>query len=124
MNDPEVTMSDNPTNSNLIATRKALKAATIALSIARGVPAPLKSLADQVIRSATSVPANLEEGHGRTGRDRSQHWRYAYASAREVDVHLRLLAESDAVDRRQAEKSIKLFDEVRAMTWRLLHPRR
>jgi four helix bundle protein len=41
------------------------------------VPAPLKSIADQVIRSASSVAANLAEGCGRTGRDRLQFWRIA-----------------------------------------------
>jgi len=62
------------------------------------VPAPLRSLADQVVRSATSVAANLSEGHGRSGRDRPQHWRIAYASAKEVDTHLRLLVGAGAVD--------------------------
>ena len=54
----------------LNALTTALEAAGIALAIARRVPAPLKSLADQVVRSATSVAANLSEGHGRSGRDR------------------------------------------------------
>jgi len=87
------------------------------------VPAPLKSLADQVIRSASSVPAELAEDHGQLGRDRIHHWRIAYASAKEVDCHLRLLAQASAVDGSQAGKAIGLFDEVRAMTWRLLHPK-
>jgi four helix bundle protein len=82
----------------------------------------LKSLADQVIRSGASVPANLSEGHGRTGRDRTHHWRIAFASANEVDTHIRLLSRSDSVDHRQATKALNLFDEVRAMTWRLLNP--
>ena len=66
MNDPEVIMLDPLTNSNLIAYRKALEAAGIAIALVARVPAPLKSLADQVIRSAASVPANLAEGHVKT----------------------------------------------------------
>ena len=56
MNDPEVTMLDALPNSNFIAYRKALEAASISLALVTRVPAPLKSLADQVIRSASSVP--------------------------------------------------------------------
>ena len=86
------------------------------------MPAPLKSLADQVIRSASSVPANIAEGHGRFGRDRLHHWRIAYGSAKEVDCHLRLLFHAGAVNPTRAQEALNLFDEVRAMTWRLLHP--
>ena len=123
MNDREVTMSHALPATNLIAYDKALSAAGSAIKLVKRVPAPLKSLADQVIRSAASVPANLAEGHGRSGRDRTHHWRIAFASAKEVDCHLRLLMEAGAVDRQQATRPIDLFDEVRAMTWRLLHPR-
>ncbi|MEE4272666.1 MAG: four helix bundle protein [Thermoanaerobaculales bacterium] len=109
-------------NSNLIATEKAVEAAANAIALARKVPAPLKSIADQVIRSASSVPANLAEGHGRFGRDRAHHWRIAYASAKEVDVHLRVLCLSGAVPLGKAMTTLHLFDEVRAITWKLLHP--
>jgi len=120
MNDPEVTMLDALPNSNLTAYRKAIEAAGTAIDLARRVPAPLKSLAGQVIRSAASVPANIAEGHGRIGRDRTHHWRIAYASAKEVDCHLRLLCVSGAVHRGKAMAVLQLFDEIRAMTWRLL----
>ena len=122
MNDPEVTMNNVLPNSNLIAYRKALRAAAEAISLVRRVPAPVRTLADQVVRSASSVPANLAEGHGRSGRDRMHHWRIAYGSAKEIDCHLQLLIASKAVDRQQATSVLQLFDEVRAMTWRLLHP--
>ena len=122
MTSPELTMNNAPTKNNLIATEKAIQAAADAVSMARRVPAPLKSIGDQVIRSAGSVPANLEEGHGRLGRDRAHHWRIAYASAKEVAVHLRILCLSGAVPRGKAINTLNLFDEVRAMTWRLLHP--
>ena len=102
---------------------KARVAAGIAISLVLRVPAPLKSLADQVIRSASSVPANLAEGHGRSGRDRIHHWRLAYGSAKEVDTHLRLLACAGAINASKADSAIRLFDKVRAMTWRLLHPK-
>jgi four helix bundle protein len=122
MNHPEATMNNALPNSNLLVTEKAVEAAADAIGLARQVPAPLKSVADQIIRSAASVPANLAEGHGRFGRDRAHHWRIAYASAKEVDVHLRVLCLSGAVPRGKAMTTLHLFDEIRAMTWKLLHP--
>jgi four helix bundle protein len=77
-----------------------------------------------VIRSASSVAANLAEGNGRSGRDRAHLWRIAYASAKEVDSHLRLLAQAGAIDRTRVDDALELFDQVRAMTWRLLYPPR
>jgi four helix bundle protein len=124
MNDPEVTMSDARTTTDLIAHSKALQAAGAAISLVMRVPAPLKSIADQLIRSASSVPANLAEGHGRSGRDRQHFWRIAYASAKETDSHLRLLAHAGVVDAAVAADVLEIFDEVRAMTWRLLNPKR
>jgi four helix bundle protein len=121
MNDPEVTMTNTLTNTKLIAHEKALEAAGDAITLVMRVPAQLKSIADQVIRSASSVPANLAEGHGRAGRDRFHFWRIAYASAKEVDSHLRLLAQAGAINRTKTEKVLSTFDEVRAMTWRLLN---
>jgi len=122
MNDPEVTMNNVLPTRNLIAYEKAIEAATEAIALVKRAPSPLKSLADQVIRSSSSVPANLAEGHGRFGRDRIHHWRISYASAKEVDCHLRLLMGANAIDPRRATIALGLFDEVRAMTWRLLHP--
>ena len=123
MNEPEVTMSNPLTNTNLMAHEKALEAAGVAITLAMRVPAPLKSIADQLIRSASSVAANLAEGHGRSGRDRLHFWRIAYASAKEVDSHLRLLEKAGAVNRTKIERALQTFDEVRAMTWRLLNRR-
>lgn len=116
-------MSDVPISSNLVAFDEAVEAAGAAMALAMRVPAPLKSIADQVIRSASSVPANLAEGHGRSGRDRPHLWRMACASAKEVGCHLRLLASADAIDKVTAQRALETFDEIRAMTWRLLHPK-
>jgi four helix bundle protein len=124
MNDPEVTMPDSLADTGLIAHRKALAAAGTAIRLVMRLPPPLKPIADQVIRAASSVPANLAEGHGRCGRDRVHMWTIAYASAREVDSHLRLLAATGAVNPAAAKTALGEFDQVRAMTWRLLHPLR
>jgi four helix bundle protein len=51
------------------------------------------------------------------------HWRIAYGSAKEVDTHLRLLVHTDAINTNRAEDALDLFDQVRAITWRLLHPK-
>jgi four helix bundle protein len=122
VHDPEVTMSTTHRHSTLIAHDKALEAAGTAIRLVMRVPTPLKSIAEQAIRAAASVPANLAEGAGRCGRDRHNLWRIAYASAMEVDSHLRLLARAGAVDGSRAAAAMAAFDEVRAMTWRLLHP--
>ena len=63
MNDPEVIMSDACQDNQLIVYSKAIEAAGEAISLVRRVPAPVKSLADQVIRSASSVPANIADFH-------------------------------------------------------------
>ena len=123
MNDQEVPMLDARPTSELVVHSKALVAAGTAIKLVMRVPAPLKSIADQVIRSASSVPANLAEGQGRSGRDRQHFWRIAYASAKEVDSHLRLLAHAEVVDGPGTASVLATFDEVRAMTWRLLNPR-
>ena len=59
----------------------------------------------------------------RVKQDRSNHWRIAYASAKEVDSHLKLLAHAGAISQTAARDVMKAFDQVRAMTWRLLNPR-
>ena len=123
MNNPEVTMHDVQRTTRFDALEKATTAAGIAISLVIRVPAPLKPIADQIIRSASSVPANLAEGAGRTGRDRLHHYSIAYGSAKEVDTHLRLLIGAGAIDSTRAESSLDIFDDVRAMTWRLLHPK-
>ena len=123
MNNPEVTMHYSQPGNDLIAYAVALEAAAATLALVRRVPAPFKSLADQLIRAASSVPANLTEGHGRFGRDRMNHWRIAYGSAKEVDAFLRLLVDTGSIDRAKARVALDMFDRVRALTWRLIHPR-
>ncbi|MEP0774403.1 MAG: four helix bundle protein [Acidobacteriota bacterium] len=123
MNTTRTTPPPSTPNRSLTAHQLALEAGGTTVALALQLPAPLRTLADQLIRAASSVPANLAEGAGRAGRDRFHHWRIAYASALEADSHLRLLLRAGAVDA-AAQGAIELFDRVRALTWRLIHPRR
>ena len=111
-------------NNTFIALEKAVEAAGMVLDLVEAAPTQLKSLADQAVRAAVSVPANIAEGNGKTGRARSHSFGIALAEAREIDPHLRLLSRSRHVNRALAAKAISRFDEVRAMVWRLMHPRR
>ena len=123
MNNPEVTMHEFRSCRGFQAHEKGVEAAGIAIGLALKVSAPSRSVGDQVIRSASSVAANLAEGHGRDGKDRAYHFRVAFGSAKEVETHLGILLTAGAVDRVRADQALRLFDDVRAMTWRLLHPR-
>ena len=116
-------MPDACRTTDLAAHAKALQAAGTAIRLVMRVPSPLKPIADQLIRSASSVPANLAEGHGRSGRDRQHFRRIAYGSTKEADSHLRLLAHARVIDGARAADVLEAFDEVRAMTWRLLNPK-
>jgi len=95
-----------------IAHDNALEAAGETIALALKGPAPLKPIADQLIRAANSAPANLAEGRGRIGTGRMHFSRACSASAREVDSHLRLLARAGVVDSRPVAKALATFDEV------------
>jgi len=73
---------------------------------------------------ATWVTHSFERGLSRrSAKHEAGHWRIADASAKDVDTHPRLLAGAGAVDAGRARSAPDLFDQVRAMTCRLLHPR-
>ncbi len=44
-------------------------------------------------------------------------------TAEEIDTDLHLLVGANAIDKARAVTALHLFDDVRAITWRLLHPR-
>ena len=108
----------------LDAHRVAIEAAALILRLGGDTPRKLSELADQLTRTAVSVAANLAEGAGRSGKDRSYHWCIAYGSALENRSHLELLQLTAVVEEAQAREALELLDRVCTMTWRLLHPRR
>ena len=79
------------------------------------------SLAQQIVRSASSIAANLGEGNRRQGKDRLHFFRIAAGSAEETRVHLRVARAFGWVRAGDVEVALGLIDRVLAMTWRLTH---
>ncbi len=75
-----------------------------------------KEIADQLIRSATSIPANLAEGYG--GRSRKEYLSFLFnarKSLTETDYWLLLAAERGLVKKEEAEKLQNGYAEVLKM---------
>jgi len=81
-------------------------------------------LARQMKRSASSAPSCLAEGNRRRGRDRSHLWTIALGSADEFGVQLRIARSWQYVPSEELDVSDAAVDRVRALTYRLLYPRR
>jgi len=70
-------------------------------------------LADQVLRSGTSIGANLEEAvGGQTRRDFVAKCSVAYKEARETHYWLRLLRDTDHLDEKQAVSLLADCEEL------------
>jgi four helix bundle protein len=122
MNTTEVTMEHIITSSPKLAAHViAQRAAEVAIELATTVGGPLKPVADQLIRAASSVALNLAEGSGHIGGNRKHHWRIAYGSALESSSALGLLQAAGKIDPNRASEAEELLDRCRAMTWRLIH---
>ena len=103
-----------------VAHELALRAAAMVFELVGRVPSGCGDLADQARRAAASVPLNLSEGAGRTGKARVNHYRIAYGSVREARTAVRLLVEVRAVDPRDGLETAELLDRVGAMCWKLI----
>jgi len=114
----------HPRRTGFDALDLAREAAIHVLGLVRRAPPTVRSLTDQTVRAATSVPLNLAEGAGRRGRDRVHHYRIAYGSALEARTALELLVATGTVDAAAVAIAEELLDRVAAMTWRLIHPAR
>ncbi len=86
-------------------------------------PPAASTLVDQVRRSSASVPLNLSEGAGRSGRDRLQYWRIAHASSKETTTSIQLLHAMGILNPQLATHTLAQLDRVNALTYRLVHPR-
>jgi four helix bundle protein len=76
-------------------------------------------LADQIVASASSVAANVEEGNRRVGRDRLYLFRVAAGSAAETRAHLRVALAWGWVESKDIEPALKHLDRELGLLWGL-----
>jgi len=105
---------------SFLALEVARPAAVRAIRIAHASGPRSRSIADQLIRSASSMALNLAEGAGRRGRDRANHYQIAYGSAMEAATAIEMLAAIEKLDRTEVAEVLVEIDRVRALTWRAI----
>ncbi|HMI91007.1 MAG TPA: four helix bundle protein [Polyangiales bacterium] len=76
-------------------------------------------LTEQIVASASSVAANVEEGNRRTGRDRLYLFRVAAGSAAETRAHLRVALAWGWVESNDIEPALKHLDRELGLLWGL-----
>jgi four helix bundle protein len=80
-------------------------------------------LADQLRRSAQSVPQNIAEGCGRTARaDKARHYTIARGSAMESAAHLDVMKVDGLVEPGVYERGMELLERIVAMLTKLIDP--
>ena len=77
-------------------------------------------LEDQLLRAASSVPANIAEGHGRysVGSFRN-HLSIATGSLREVETHLETAVRLKLLETQDTKAALEVSDHVGRLLWGL-----
>jgi four helix bundle protein len=105
----------------------ALEVSLTVMDLLAGIEAKLrmrrKTLADQVGRAAESISLNLSEGRKRVGLDRLDILRRAEGSAAELTAALRIARSRGYITGDDYASVDAQLDRVRAMLYRLTHPR-
>ncbi|MEJ7596502.1 MAG: four helix bundle protein [Kofleriaceae bacterium] len=80
-------------------------------------------LADQLRRSAQSIPQNIAEGAGRTTRaDKAKHYTIARGSAMESAARLDVMRVDELIDPEHYTRGTELLERVVAMLTKLIDP--
>jgi four helix bundle protein len=80
-------------------------------------------LADQLRRSAQSIPQNIAEGCGRTTRaDKAKHYTIARGSAMESAAHLDVMRVDELIGHEDYARGTELLERIVAMLTKLIDP--
>ncbi|MBU1068820.1 four helix bundle protein [Myxococcota bacterium] len=77
-------------------------------------------LAQQLVRSSSSVALNIAEGTGRFGRDRLQHYRIAYGSCLEAKTTVEILVLAGHLDRETGRRWWADLHRIGGLLWGLM----
>ena len=97
-----------------------LQFATRTAAAVAGTPIVHSVLAQQLVRSSSSVALNIAEGAGRFGRDRLQHYRIAYGSCLEAKTTVEILVLAGHLDRETGRRWWADLHRVGGMLWGLM----
>jgi four helix bundle protein len=107
---------------DLIGWQKAVKLTVAIYEVTRGWPRDEQfGLTSQVRRAVVSVPANIAEGHGRTGPNEFlHHLSIAFGSLCEVETHLVLAEHLGYLPANAAQDLFDLLTELRRIVQGLI----
>jgi four helix bundle protein len=87
------------------------------------LPKGHSDLADQLRRSAQSIPQNIAEGCGRATRaDKAKHYTIARGSAMESAAHLDVMRVGELIDTELYQRGIDVLERIVAMLTKLIDP--
>ena len=105
--------------------------AAVAQEIGRRIEQPMRiikrknaELGDQIMRATISLVLNVNEAARRIGKDRTNRFRIASGSAKEIQGAIELALSWHFVTQEGVADLMSLLDRVLAMLWRLEHPKR
>ena len=108
---------------NLDVYQRAIEFLALAQRVRRCLPKGHADLADQLRRSAQSIPQNIAEGCGRATRaDKAKHYTIARGSAMESAAHLDVLRVEELIDGEQYARGVELLGRIVAMLTKLIDP--
>ena len=87
------------------------------------IPRGHSDLADQLRRSAQSIPQNIAEGAGKNTRaDKARYYAIARGSAMESAAHLDVMRLAELLDDQRHAEGVALLERVVAMLTRMIAP--
>ena len=103
--------------------QRSIEFLAFARRILQRIPKGHADLVDQLRRSAQSVPQNIAEGAGKTGRaDKARYYAIARGSAMESAAHLDVMKIDELIDDEHYAVGVALLERVVAMLTKMIDP--